>query len=55
MYSTIDPINIVDPSGLLTEFQCKKIRELLEYEKEHGTRRTANAYSDTWGERKLGR
>ena len=53
-YAINSPVNLTDPAGLLTAFQCKKIHELLEYEDKYGTWRTALAFSNTVGSNRLG-
>jgi RHS repeat-associated protein len=42
-----DPVNWADPMGLMDESQCAKIREMLEYERSHGTNATGDKYSNT--------
>jgi RHS repeat-associated protein len=49
-YAGGNPLRNIDPLGLaaLSPDQCKKIQEMLDYEKTHGTWDTASHFSNTW-------
>ena len=49
-YVLQDPVNLVDPLGLLSSKQCKKLKEILDYETKYGTFKTARRYSATFGD-----
>lgn len=46
-YVGSDPLNWVDPTGLMTAGQCAKIRDILKTEAEWGTWLTARKFSNT--------
>jgi len=55
VYVDGNPARFIDPSGMaLSELQCAKIREVLEYEKRHGTVRAACHFSNTFGDTYFG-
>jgi RHS repeat-associated protein len=53
-YVANDPINMVDPSGLLSQKQCEIIREILRHEDAFGTWFTAREFSNTIGKNPMG-
>ena len=44
-----NPINNIDPFGLLTDSQCDALEKILKMEEEIGTHDTAREISNTWG------
>jgi RHS repeat-associated protein len=53
-YARNDPVNRLDPFGLLDKTQCNTLHSLLAYEDAHGTWQTAAEFSETFGQRRLG-
>jgi RHS repeat-associated protein len=49
-----NPMNSFDPFGLLTQSQCTVIRDILAYEREHGTADTTTVFSNTGGSQSMG-
>jgi RHS repeat-associated protein len=49
-----DPINSIDPTGLMGPGTCRRLREVIDFERSHGYIETARVYSNTRGAPGLG-